>query len=132
MQPMKTFAALALAIAMLFVFFPAPAQAHEEKSWSLNDVLNLGSRVLTDAIEKGVAEIQDHVEIDVNTGGGAHEGETSTQLRLKLFPKGKSHSDEEISAETTLKYLLDPKQPYLNFDIRITPKKSSLDPDDYI
>jgi preprotein translocase subunit YajC len=128
---MKTLAALFLALGIIFVFLPAQAQAHEEKSWSLNDVLNLGSRVLTDAIEKGVAEIQDHIEIDVNTND-SQEGENSTQLRLKLFPKGKSHSDEEISAETTLKYLLDPKQPHLNFDIRITPKKSALNPDDYI
>jgi hypothetical protein len=131
--PMKNLALLIVSIG-IFLLGSAAAWAapHEEKSWSLNDVLNLGSRVLADAIQQGVAEIQDHIEFDVTTGRGTEGGETSSQLRLKLFPKGKSHSAEEITAETTLKYLLDPKNPHLNFDLRITPSKPFFNPEDYI
>ena len=129
---MKYLAILIIGFGIVLSTAPAWAAPHEEKSWSLNDILNLGSRVLTDAIEKGVAEIQDHIEFDVKTGEGSEDGETSSQLRLKLFPRGKSHSSEEITAETTLKYLLDPKSPHLNFDLRITPSKATPNPEDYI
>jgi hypothetical protein len=100
-------------------------------AWSLNDILSQGSRILTDTITQGLAIIQDRIELDSTTMPGP-QGEESTHLRLKLFPKGKAEPDAAMSLEGTFRRSPDRTDQPFGFDFRIVPPKHKADPQDYI
>jgi hypothetical protein len=129
---MKPLALLILTSVIVLGSLPAQAQSQDEKSLDLNEILTEGSRALTKAIEHGVAVIRDHIEITADTKPGLGKDERSAQLRLRLFPKGKSQSDEQVGADTTLNYSLSPEHPHFNFGLRIVPLKPDRNPDDYV
>jgi hypothetical protein len=126
---MRILPTIAVSVGLLFGALPAHANHGEQKAWSLGEILELGGQALTEAIQRGVEEIEDHLEIHANTLPGSQEGEASTQLRLRLFPKGKNHPEEQIGADTQFQYSLDPKRPHFNFDFKLLPRQN---PDDYI
>src|SRR5687767_10649262 len=97
-----------LAASTALSVLPASAASGEERSaWSLNDILNHGSRLLTETITQGLAIIQDRIEMDATTMPGQN-GEDSTHLLLKLFPNGKSQPDDAMSLEGTFRRFPDP------------------------
>ena len=133
MTPMKPLAFFILAAGIVLGTLPAPAQAaQDDTSLDLSEILTDASRALTKAIEQGFAAIQDHVDITADTKAGSSKDERSTQLRLRLFPKGRSESDEQVGADTTFNYSLNPEHPHLNFRFRLIPLKPDRNPDDYI
>ena len=118
---------------MALIVLPAYAASDEPRSeWSLNEILNQGSRLLTDSITYGLAIVQNHVEFDSSTTGGPSNGEESTHLRLKLFPNGKSQPDDALSAEGTFRRSVDPSDRHFGFEFRLLPPKHSSDPKEYI
>ncbi|SRR6476469_7397963 len=118
---------------MALIVLPAYAASDEPRSaWSLNEILNQGSRLLTDSITHGLAIVQNHVEFDSSTTGGPSNGEESTHLRLKLFPNGKSQPDDALSAEGTFRRSVDPSDRHFGFEFRLLPPKHSSDPKEYI
>src|SRR5690349_1842029 len=132
MTPMKPLLLFILALAIVLSSLPARAWAQDEAMLDLSEILTEASRALTKAIEQGVAAIQDRVEITADSKAGSSKDERSTQLRLRLFPKGKSESDEQVGADTTLNYSLNPEHPHCSFGFRIIPLKPNRNPDDYI
>jgi len=132
MVSMKPLLCFMLAAALVLGTLPNRAWAQDEASLDLSEILTDASRALTKAIEQGVAAIQDRVEITADSKAGSSKDERSTQLRLRLFPKGKSESDEQVGADTTLNYSLNPDNPHFNFGFRIIPLKQNRNPDDYI
>lgn len=91
----------ALAVTVVLSALPVSAASDEQRSrWSLNDILNESSRIVTETITHGFAAIQDRIEMDTTTTPSA-EGEETTHLRLKLFPNGKSKPDDAIGMEGT-------------------------------
>jgi hypothetical protein len=129
---MKPLALFILASAIVLGSLPAQAQSQDEKSLDLTEILTEGSRALTKAIDHGLAVIRDHVEITADTKSGSAKDERSAQLRLRLFPKGKSQSGHQLGADTTLNYSLNPEHPHFNFGLRIIPLKPDRNPDDYV
>jgi hypothetical protein len=132
MSTMKPLPFLILASAIVFGSLPTQARAADDTSLDLSDILTETSRALTRAIEHGFAAIQDHVEITADSKAGSSRDERSTQLRLRLFPKGKAQSDEQVGADTTFNYSLNPAHPHFNFGLRIVPLRPDHNPDDYI
>ncbi|WP_447986370.1 hypothetical protein [Nitrospira sp. Nam74] len=114
---------------------PASAASGEQPStpstWSLNDILNHGSRILTETITQGLAVIQDRIEMDATTTPSS-DGEESTHLLLKLFPNGKSQPDDAMSLEGTFRRSPDPSDKHFGFDLRIMPPKPKAEPKEYI
>src|ERR1044071_6776743 len=129
MTPMNPLLCFMLAAALVLGTLPNRAWAQDEASLDLSEILTEASRALTKAIEQGVAAIQDRVEITADSKAGSSKDERSTQLRLRLFPKGKSESDEQVGADTTLNYSLSPEHPHFNFGLRIIPLKPERNPD---
>jgi len=133
MTPMKPLVCIILAAVITLGALPAPVQAaQDDVSLDLSEILTDTGRALTKAIEQGLAAIQDHVEITADSKTGSSQDERSTQLRLRLFPKGRSESDEQMGADTTLNYSLSPEHPHFNFRFRLLPLKPDRNPDDYI
>jgi hypothetical protein len=128
---MKPLALLILVSVLVFASLPARAQSQDEKSLDLTEILTEGSRALTKAIQHGLAVIQDHIEINADAKSHSKD-ENSAQLRLRLFPKGKSQSNQQLGADTTLDYSLNPEHPRFNFGLRIIPLKPDRNPDDYV
>jgi hypothetical protein len=111
---------------------PAFAASGEQRSaWSLDDILNQGSQVLTETITRGLAIIQDRVEMNATTTPGS-DGEESTHLRLKLFPNGKSQPDDAMSVEGTIRRSPDASNQHFGFDFHITSPKQKRDPKEFI
>ena len=111
-------------LALLLAPLPLHAEASSERSWNLGDVLNLGSRLVTEAIHQGLTAIEDHVDVEVATNdaaGNGKDGERSARFRLHVYPKGKREPQEQVGAEGTLRYSTDPAHPHLNLDLRLTP-----------
>ena len=76
--------------------------------------------------------MHDHVEMDLATRQSLDDEQTA-RLRLRVFPKGNTQSDEQITAETFLKYSLNLAAPHFLFDFRIIlPIKPSPNPDQEI
>jgi len=118
---------------MALGIFPAYAASEEPRSaWSLNEILNQGSRILTDTITHGLAIVQNHVDFDSSTTARSADGEESTHLRLKLFPNGKNQPDDAIGAEGTFRHSVDPSDRHFGFEFRLLPPKHSADPKEYI
>ena len=111
---------------------PASAASDEERSaWSLNDILNHGSRLLTETITQGLAIIQDRIEMDATTMPSPG-GEESTHLLLKLFPNGKSQPDDSMSLEGIFRRSPDPSEQHFSFDFHIVPPKHKAELKEYI
>lgn len=111
---------------------PASASSGEQRpAWSLDDILNQGSRILTETITQGLAIIQDRIEMNATTTPGS-DGEESTHLLLKLFPNGKSQPDDAMSVEGTFRRPTDPVDQHFGFDFRILPPKHKVDPKESI
>ncbi|WP_447976692.1 hypothetical protein [Candidatus Nitrospira bockiana] len=98
----------------------------------MDEAISLGGRVLNDAVERGIAAIQDRLDIEAVTGPGRREGETSTRLRLKVFPKGKAQPNERVEAESLFNYSLDPEAPHFSFEFRLVPRQPARFSDDYL
>jgi hypothetical protein len=131
MKVLKALAVIVLLLGVSVIAGPAPAQANhaERKSWDLGEILEFGGQAMTEAIQRGIKEIQDHFEVHANVLPGSEGNESSTQLRLRLFPKGKDHPEEQMGADTQFQYSLDPKRPHFNFDFKLLPRQN---PDDYL
>jgi hypothetical protein len=130
MSGMKILAVMALCLGLVSFGLALPVRVlADEQSWSLAEILEFGGRALTDAVQRGVEEIQDRIEINANILPRSQEGESSTQLRLRLFPKGKNHPEEQIGADTQFQYSLDPERPHFQFDFRLLPRQNA---DEYI
>jgi hypothetical protein len=129
---MNRFIVAVLAFITVVGAVPVSAASGEQRSaWSLGDILNQGSRLLTETITQGLAMIQDRIEMDATTTPGS-DGEESTHLRLKLFPNGKSQPDDAMSVEGTFRRSPDASDQHFGFDFRIVPPKHKADPKEYI
>jgi hypothetical protein len=129
---MNRFIVAVLAFITVVGAVPVSAASGEQRSaWSLGDILNQGSRLLTETITQGLAMIQDRIEMDATTTPGS-DGEESTHLRLKLFPNRKSQPDDAMSVEGTFRRSPDASDQHFGFDFRIVPPKHKADPKEYI
>jgi hypothetical protein len=69
---MNRFIVAVLAFITVVGAVPVSAASGEQRSaWSLGDILNQGSRLLTETITQGLAMIQDRIEMDATTTPGS-------------------------------------------------------------
>lgn len=66
--------------------------------------------------------IEDHIEIKGNLRPNEEAGEQQGHFQLKLYPHGKSQTDEHFSAE--LRFRFSPDDQHFSFDLKL-PKESS-------
>jgi hypothetical protein len=99
----------------------------------LQDFSGLGSRLLEDLFEHAREVLQNYVEVEGGQRPSLQEGTQGGYLILRLYPKGKTKSDEHFTAETWFRFSNPHEKSSLFFDFKLTPsEKKSLHPDDYI
>jgi hypothetical protein len=128
---MNRFIVVVLALTVVNVVPAFAASGEQRSAWSLDDILNQGSRILTETITHGLNIIQDRIQMEATTTPGS-DGEESTHLRLKLFPNGKSQPDDAMSVEGTFRRSPEAPDQHFSFDFRIVPPKHKADPKEYI
>ena len=138
---MKVTSASAILLTLMCVVLTAQARAE-----SPTQVQKLGERLLQvqpfdldDAARflgqlyrRGVEILEDHVEVH-----GAFfpdkNGEQRGHLSLKVYPKGKSHSDESMKAEGSFGITTTPEEDHIHFDFKFSKEpKATFSPLDYI
>ena len=136
---MKLRLASAIAVTMTLLAFPAGAEDRAPSSILNADQSSLQSfdvseatRLLKQLYRKGTEALADHVEVQ----GGVQpnrQGERRGHLSLKLYPKGKSQSEEGITAETWFGFGKTPEEDRLYFDFKFSKdNKPTFAPHDYI
>jgi len=84
------------------------------------------SQMLRTLLNKALDILDDHLEV---AGGLSHadsKNDQSGRLQLKIYPKGKSHSDEHLKAEGSFRFSPDSGQHDLHF--RFHPPQESPRP----
>jgi hypothetical protein len=73
--------------------------------------------------------IEDHIEVNGNLQPNDQTGEQQGRFQLKLYPQGKSQSDDHVSAE--LSFRSSPDDQHFSFDLKLPTKKpkETLSPD---
>ncbi len=125
--------AIAAVLAAFVLFAAAPARAEStpegtaskdigEATQRLAEALTkFGVVILTGAIKEFTTAAKDHVEGDVWHGPAIDpDDHTVGGFNLKLYPKGKSQSDEHVRAETY--YRLDRDGQLKEFEFSFKPK----------
>ena len=82
----------------------------------------IGKSALHSLLNQALDLIENHIEIKANLQPNEETGDRQGHFQLKLYPHGKSQSDEHVSAE--LQFRFSPKDQHLSFDLRL-PKESS-------
>ena len=81
---------------------------------------------------RGLETLQDHVEVESGVRPG-QKGERWGHLSLRLYPKGKSRSDERMEAETWLGFAGRPEEDHFRFDFKLSKRlPSRFSPDEYL
>ncbi len=108
----------------------APVSAAEEHSLSgldlgriANDLLDKTKPeyLLHEFFDQALATVREYVEVEGNLP--AQDSRRSGEFRLKLFPQGKSHSQEHLSAEGSFNLTPDAEQQ--EFTLRFKSSKPS-------
>lgn len=80
---------------------------------------------LRSLINQALDLIEDHIEVKGNLRPNEETEEQQGHFQLKLYPHGKSQSDDHLSAE--LMFRSSPDDHHLSFDLKL-PKESSEQP----
>lgn len=84
--------------------------------------------VLQSLLNQGVDLIENHIEITGNLQPNKKTGEQQSHFQLKVYPHGKSHSDDHVSAE--LQFRSSPDYHHFSFDLKLPKEpKNSFPPD---
>jgi hypothetical protein len=128
-----------LTIIAAVVFSSLPAWAADDHLGSKGGLfpfgeldLNKAQRFLEQIYKSGADLLAEHVEVEGTWRPSSGSGEQSGRLKLKLYPKGKTRSEESLNAETWFRF--EPKDHHLHFDFKFfqQPPSQPFTPEDYI
>jgi hypothetical protein len=95
----------------------------------------LNNHVLRSLLNRALDAVEDHIELNGKLRSGDASGNQEGRLELRLYPRGKSHSDEHMGAEGSFRYSPDAGNAELNLRFK-SPKPSSSstisDPADFL
>jgi hypothetical protein len=120
----------ALTAILTLLAFPAWAG---ERVQTVADELNFdepfeqaaSKSVLGSFLNQALDLIENHIEVNGSMQPNDQTGEKQGRFQLKLYPHGKSQSDDHFSAE--LRFRSSPNDQHLSFDLK-RPKKSTKTP----
>jgi len=100
------------------------AWAEERAQLSWHDELNfeepfeqaIGISALRSLLNQALNVIENHIELNGSMQPNDQTGEKQGRFQLKLYPYGKSQSDEHISAE--LRFRSSPDDQHFSFDLK--------------
>ncbi|HET8580268.1 MAG TPA: hypothetical protein VFL31_04650 [Nitrospiraceae bacterium] len=99
----------------------------------LHDLSTLGNSLVHELFSRGREIIDDHIDLDGGYRSGLHEGEHGGRLSLKLYPKGKSQSQEHVLAETWFQFFNKAGENHFSFDFKLSPSRQAYSrPEEYL
>jgi hypothetical protein len=128
---------------ILFLLLGAPAWAGETRLSSDEGIFNfdlpfeqaLNNHVLRSLLNQAIDALEDHIELNGKLRSGDDSGNREGRLELRLYPKGKSHSDEHVAAEGLFRFSPDADNAELNLRFKSSKPSSSStarDPADFL
>ncbi|HET6674810.1 MAG TPA: hypothetical protein VFG71_05710 [Nitrospiraceae bacterium] len=94
-----------------------------------------GKQVLRSLLNRALDVMEDHVEWTGNVRDGAHRGDREGRFEFRLYPQGKSRSEEHVGAEGSFRF--SPEAGDTELSLRFKSSKDSSgstasDPADYL
>ena len=120
---------LRYALIAMLTLFAVPVWAGE-RAQSVADELNFDEpfeqaatkRALLTLLNHALDLLENHIEVNGTLQPNDQTGKQNGHLQLKLYPHGKSQSDDHISAE--LQFRSSPDDKHFSFDLKL-PRESS-------
>ena len=78
---------------------------------------------LRSLLDRAIGAVEDHIEVNGKLRRGDHGGDREGRLELKLYPNGKSRSDEHVGAEWSFRF--SPDAGNTEFNLRFKSSKPS-------
>ena len=126
------------------MFLAAPVRAGEihptsdEGTFDFNQPFDeaINKHALRSLLNRALDAVEDHIELNGRLRSGDPAGDREGRLELKLYPRGKSRSNEHIGAEGSFRFSPDTGNAELKF--RFTPptpsasRSTTPDPADFL
>ncbi len=112
---------------MSFILGPRTAGAAEVPSFDPDQPFqeSLSTQMLRSLLNRALDALEDHIQIDGMLAPADTQGDQKGHLELKLYPKGKSKSDEHLKAEGW--FSLSPESGMHDFHLRFqNPRERSV------
>lgn len=101
------------------------------QAWELFDLAN-AKRFIEEVYKRGMDALEDRVEFE-GSFRPDQQAERQGHLSLRLYPKGKAHSEDNMTAETWFGFSNKPEEDRLHFDFKFhRDQKPAGAPQDYI
>jgi hypothetical protein len=82
-------------------------------------------QVLRSLLNRALNAVEDHIEVNGRLRRGDHAGDREGRLELRLYPNGKSRSDEHVGAEWSFRFSPDAGNAELNLRFKSSKPSSS-------
>ena len=90
----------------------------------------ISKQFLRSLLNRALDVIEDHVELRGNVRRGAEEGDREGRFELRLYPQGKSHSEEHVGAEGSFRFSPEAGNNELSLRFKSSKELSSTTPSD--
>jgi len=124
---------LRYALIAILTLLPFPAWAGERVQLIEHDELNChkpfeqtAKSLLRSLLNHTVDLIDNHIELKGNLQPNKETGEQQGRFELRLYPYGKSQSDDQVSAE--LRFRSSPHEQHFSFDFKLPREFSQTSP----
>lgn len=127
----RTLIVIVLVSALMLLAAEVPAaQAADGKSTQASELFDqaMPKGLLRDLYNQALATVQEYVELEGSLAGEGQSRRQAGEFRLKLFPQGKSRSQEHVSAEGSFRLSPDADQPELTLRFKSSRHAPSASP----
>jgi hypothetical protein len=99
----------------------------------LSHVGEVGRQLFGEVVDRTRRIIHNYVEIEAGHRPGMQEGTEGGNLTLRVYPKGKTESDEHYTAEAWFRLSAPEGKDNLSYDFQVSPPQTIiLQPKDYL
>jgi hypothetical protein len=97
---------------LILMLLTVPVRAGETRLSSDDNTLNfdlpfeqaINKQVLRSLLNQAIDAVEDHLELNGKLRNGDQAGEREGRFELRLYPRGKSRSDEHVGAEGSFRF----------------------------
>lgn len=125
---MRTFAASVLVMLLAVPVWAGegrPNQDDKTFNFDLPFEEAINKQVLRSLLNQAIDAVEDHIEVNGRLRRGDHAGDREGRLELRLYPNGKSRSNEHVGAEWSFRFSPDDGNAELNLRFKSSKPSSS-------
>ncbi|HJR76255.1 MAG TPA: hypothetical protein VJ805_04750 [Nitrospiraceae bacterium] len=131
----------ALLTGLILMLLAVPVRAGETRLSSDDDTLNfdlpfeqaINKQVLRSLLNQAIDAVEDHLELNGKLRNGDQAGDREGRFELRLYPRGKSRSDEHVGAEGSFRFSPEAGNHELSLRFKSSkPSSRAPDPADFL